>query len=447
MTTTRPPRDWHDLTLGQLDFWQEACAHPGKSVSTVAHVTRLTGVLNRDAFTKAVNRVAAEAEVLSLRFRTCNDGIVRQTVDPAQTPKLRHIDLRQETDPEATALHMMQEDIDLALDLTRDPLSAQWLIQLGAREWLWYCRGHHIFLDGYSMSLIEGRVARLYNAGLSGGDSGPSFLPFADYLQEENRYRAGPCHARDGEFWRNYLDGATDLQVLRKGDEDYPQHPYESCIELAHLVPALRQMAEHLRLGWPDLLTLLSGIWLWSCPGEDRRSPRQPQTIWLPFMGRMGSVSASIPAMVVNILPFRVDVSGSRSLSDQLAIMAEDLRRCRRHGRYRIEQMTSDRRIGEAKRFFFSPLVNVLPFETSELSGCRTERRVLAAGPGDGFNVSFSARNDGSGLALIIEADPALTSAMLFARQVEEFPRFLDNALRQVSERSVDELCACLQPC
>ncbi|MBL3567737.1 hypothetical protein JMM59_22440, partial [Rhodovulum sulfidophilum] len=57
--------------------------------------------------------------------------------------------------------------------------------------------------------------------------------------------------------------------------------------------------------------------------------------------------------------------------------------------------------------FFFSPLVNVLPFDPPEFPGCTARSEVLAAGPGDGFNLTWSARTDGSDLALSIDADPA----------------------------------------
>ncbi|MDB6176385.1 condensation domain-containing protein [Paracoccus sp. Z330] len=444
MNLHSPTATWHDLTLGQLDFWQEACAHPGQPVSTVAHVTRLRGVIDRPALERAINQMSREAQVLSLRFGHDCNGSPKQVIDPRLTPIVQYCDLRQKTDPQAAATELMRADTEAPIDLTRGPLAAQWLLQTDDQEWHWYFRGHHIFLDGYSMALIERRVARLYDAYISAGDLGREFAHFDTFLAEEHSYRNGSRHVRDRQFWQDYLGDANDLKVLRKGDEDYPQAPHEGHVDLQDLVPALRLCSERTGIGWPELLTLLSGIWLWSCPGEDNRLPRQPMTIWLPFMGRLGSVSATIPAMVVNILPFQVRADAQIPLPDLMTTMARDLRKARRHGRYRIEQMTADRGLDSGYRFFFSPLVNVLPFEPPRFKGCDTTREVLAAGPGDGFNLSFAARNDANELSLLVEADPTLTSKKLFARHLHKFPRFLKLALNSDSASTIEDICRTL---
>ncbi len=42
---------WHDLTAGQMDFWEEFQFHPDQPVSTVAHVIAFDGTLDEAAMT------------------------------------------------------------------------------------------------------------------------------------------------------------------------------------------------------------------------------------------------------------------------------------------------------------------------------------------------------------------------------------------------------------
>lgn len=435
MTHHHPQGLWLPLTLAQQDFWEEFRLHPDTAVSTVAHAIELHGVTDPEALARAIRATIAECDIMALQFRLDADGQPQQRIDPGRRPALRQIDLGDQPDGRAQAFALMQADVDAPLDLLTQPLSAQWLLRLGPGHYLWFNRGHHIALDGYGMGLIERRCARLYASHVEDHDPGPPLQPLAAYLAEETDYRASPRHGADGGHWARVLDGTPRPQVLRKGSEDYPTCAHAAEHDLAALRPALVAQAQALGMGWPDLLTALAAIWtaLHVADGSaSRRQDAQGQIalpLWLPYMSRMGSVSMAIPALVVNILPLDLQLHPDESLSVVLARLGARLRQLRRHGRYRIEQIATDQRLEPRSRFFFSPLINVLPFDEARFAGCRTARHVLSNGPGDGFNITIRGDTGAQGLDLCIEADPALTPAADFARMAADLPRFLAAAL------------------
>lgn len=418
---------WMPLTPGQIDFWEEFLAHPGQPVSTVAHLTRIEGAADGTALAEAIGRVLAETDVMALRFAVGPDGWPRQLVDPAARAGLRRIDLRGDPDPEARARALIETDLARPLNLCGGGLGAMWLIRAGDRLWLWYCRGHHIFLDGYAMALIERRVAQLYAHLATGAAPGRPFARLADYLVEEAEYTASQRHGAAQAFWQQRLRAAPPPARLRKGSECYPAQPRSASVDLSHLAGPLRDAARRHRLGWPDLLLALTALWLRAeGPGPGDAGAH---LLWLPLMGRMGSVSASVPAMVLNIVPWHLPPTEGLSRKDALAILAADLAALRRHGRYRIERIAADAGLSPGERFFFSPLVNVMPFDPPVFPGCEARREVLAAGPGDGFNVTITADARAEGLMLHLEADPKLTDAARFRRHATGLPRFLEKAL------------------
>lgn len=425
---------WMPLTAGQMDFWEEFRFHPDQPVSTVAHCLELEGPLDSAALAAAITRTVAEADTLALRFCETADGRVLQRVDPACRPKLTQIDMRHDADPDATAQALMRADLNAPLDLRHQPLSAQMLLRVGARRWLWYCRGHHIILDGFGMALIERRVARLYAQALGQGGGGAAFGRLAGFLHEETAYAASPDCARDRAFWADALAPFRDrLPVLRKGAEDYGTPPLCAGFRAGPEVEsALNAAAARLDTHWADALTLLSAVWL-AChdPG---RSGGGPVPVWLPYMSRMGSLSANIPAMVVNIMPLIVDPRQAQPLPALLAQLGAVLRRQRRHGRYRIEDLARDCGLGAGQRFHFTPLVNVMPFDPPRFAGLTVRRQVLAAGPGDGFNLSFTADARGAGLTASIEADPATQDRALFPRRVAGFQHWLRATVHDLAQ-------------
>lgn len=425
---------WMPLTLAQLDFWEEFRLHPGESVSTVAHAIELRGVTDPQALAGAIEATIAQTDTLALRFALDDDGQPLQRVDPALRPPLRRIDLSGQADGRARALAMMQADVDAPLDLLSQPLAAQWLVELGDGHVIWFNRGHHIALDGYAMGLIEQRCARLYAMAVEGAAPGPDLRPLADYLAEEIDYRASPRHAADGRHWAGVLAACPAPRVLHKGSENYAEAAHEAAHDLSGLRPALMRQAQAAGMGWPDLLTALCAIWAALHLRDGSATPQQDGArvalpVWLPYMSRMGSVAVSVPALVVNILPLDVTLSPAEPLAQTLDRLGARLRQSRRHGRYRIEQIATDHGIGSRSRFFFSPLINVLPFDAPRFAGCAMERHVLSNGPGDGFNITIRGNAEAQGLTLLIEADPALTPAGSFARLSANMPRFLAQAL------------------
>lgn len=421
------------LTLAQLDFWEEFQAHPTAAVSTVAHAVELDGAPDHDALARAITRTIHETDVMALRFTLDHpDQPPRQMLDPGRRPELIRIDLSQDADPRGRAMALMQADVTAPLDLLTQPLAAQWLIRLGPDHAIWYNRGHHIALDGYAMGLIETRCAQLY----ADATAGTPLARFQTYLTEETAYRASPRHATDGQHWRRILAATPAPQVLDKGSEDYPAESLCHEESLEDLRAALLTVATQTGIGWPDLLTALCAAWAvlrlrdGSAAQVQDGEGRVSMPIWLPYMSRMGSVALRIPALVVNILPFDASVLATDSVAQTLTRLAARLRSLRRHGRYRIEQIGADHGLGARQRFFFSPLINVLPFAPARFQGCRTRRHVLSNGPGDGFNITIRGDGEARGLELCLEADPHLTPPAEFARHALSLPAFLRAALQ-----------------
>lgn len=432
---------WMPLTLPQLDFWEEFTFHPDQPVSTVAHFIELTGNVDEAALIRAIEQTIREAEVLSARFRQdAGSDQPKQSCDPEFLPELVREDLRSADDPVARARAAMEADLASQLDLRSDRLSAQALYRVGDDRYLWYIRAHHIIIDGYGLALIEQRCAQLYNHFLGHGDEGPAFHSLADFLEEEERYRKSGLWARDREFWNSYFAGTRGIEVLERGDEDYGEAGLFTSFPLPpDFGDRLRSMAGAADLGWPDLLTLLCALYLVADEGGDDGR----LTLWLPFMSRWGSVGAHLPALLVNILPFQVTVDPGETLEAFLKRSAADLRQQRKHSRFRIEQISKDQALAAGSRYFFSPLINVLPFNAPVFDGCDTRRNILDSGPADGFNLTFRGEEDGSRLTLAIDADPALTSTEDFERHEAEVPAFLMKALSpDLLRRPVGEIIA-----
>src|SRR5699024_7779765 len=155
-----------------------------------------------------------------------------------------------------------------------------------------------------------------------------------------------------------------------------------------------RELANSQRLPWPDVLTTLVALYCQRMTNADN------SIIGVPYMGRFGSRSARVPAMIMNVLPLHVRLDENEPLAALCTTVAGQLQQARRHGRYRSEQLRRDLGLLGGERRLYGPLVNVLPFDHApDFAGLDAHVEVLATGPVD--DITFTFRGDiNAGLSL-----------------------------------------------
>ncbi|MEN5060654.1 amino acid adenylation domain-containing protein [Luteimonas sp. TWI1416] len=410
--------DW-PLTQAQSGLWYAQRLAPDNPAFNTAHALWIDGALDVAAFVRAAEQAAAEAPALSLRMRDTADG-PRMGVDPAHLPPLEVVDLSHLDAPDRAARAAMVRDRDTPVDPTRDRLALQRLYVLGDARFVWYLRVHHLAIDGYGMALLTERALALYGAACGGDDAGAPFAPFAGAIAEDAAYAASDKCGQDAAYWRQTLAGMSAVSGLGAGFAPAAHGCHRLSVGLdADLRAGLLALAQRLEQPWPDVLTALAAEYC-------RRMAGQAEAvIGVPYMGRLGSASARVPAMVMNVLPLRVPAMPGASLAEFVQATARALVRGRRHGRYRGEQLRRDLGLIGGQRRLHGPLVNVQPFyRPPRLHGAQVRLEILGTGPIDDVTIGF--RGDGaSALELEFEANPDLYRADEIAAHAQRLQAFL----------------------
>jgi enterobactin synthetase component F len=414
---------WKPLTEAQSGLWFAQRLDPTNPIFNTAHYVDFHGALYVEAFRAAVDQMAVEAEILSVRFRDQN-GEVGQALDPSHRPLLQIIDVSEAADPLADALAAMQRDHDTPVDLTRDPLAANLLFVVGPQRFLWSLRVHHLATDGFGMGLLANRVAEIYNTDKGGPAVGPGFAPLSNVWSEDAAYRTSDKRTADAAYWRAVMGDAPEVATLAPGKAVTAHSFHRSERILSPEVTArLKARADASRLSWPDVVTVLGAAYVRRFAGVE------DAVIGVPHMARMGSASARVPAMVMNVLPLRLTLDEDAPLDAQLIEASKALIKARRHGRYRSEQLRRDLSLIGGARRLYGPLINVLPFaQPPRFEGLDATLHILGTGPVD--DISFTFRGDASpDLTLEVDANPDLYSAEQTAAHGERLAAFIAAAL------------------
>ncbi|MEC0596264.1 non-ribosomal peptide synthetase DhbF [Bacillus spizizenii] len=396
----------YSLTGAQTGIWFAQQLDPDNPIYNTAEYIEINGPINIALFEEALRHVIKEAESLHVRFGENMDG-PWQMINPSPDVQLHVIDVSSEPDPEKTALNWMKADLAKPVDLGYDPLFNEALFIAGPDRFFWYQRIHHIAIDGFGFSLIAQRVASTYTALMKGQSvTDRSFGSLQAILEEDTDYRASEQYEKDRQFWLDrFADGPEVVSLADRA----PRTSNSFLRQTAYLplsdVNALKESARYFSGSWHEVVIAVSAVYVHRMTGSG------DVVLGLPMMGRIGSASLNVPAMVMNLLPLRLSVSFSMSFSELIQQISREIRSIRRHHKYRHEELRRDLKlIGENHRLF-GPQINLMPFDYGlDFAGAQGTTHNLSAGPVDDLSINVYDRTDGSGLRIDVDANPEVYS-------------------------------------
>ncbi|MGG1243884.1 amino acid adenylation domain-containing protein [Bacillus cabrialesii] len=396
----------YSLTGAQTGIWFAQQLDPDNPIYNTAEYIEINGPINIALFEEALRHVIKEAESLHVRFGENMDG-PWQMINPSPDVQLHVIDVSSEPDPEKTALNWMKADLAKPVDLGNDPLFNEALFIAGPDRFFWYQRIHHIAIDGFGFSLIAQRVASTYASLVKGQSAAArSFGSLQAILEEDTDYRASEQYEKDRQFWLDrFADGPEVVSLADRA----PRTSNSFLRQTAYLplsdVSALKESARYFSGSWHEVVIAVSAVYVHRMTGSE------DVVLGLPMMGRIGSASLNVPAMVMNLLPLRLSVSTSMSFSELIHQISREIRSIRRHHKYRHEELRRDLKlIGENHRLF-GPQINLMPFDYGlDFAGARGTTHNLSAGPVDDLSINVYDRTDGSGLRIDVDANPEVYS-------------------------------------
>ena len=438
--TTRLP-----LVAAQPGIWMAERLSTLPGAWSVAHYVELRGALDPTLLGKAIVAGLQQADTLSLRFEE-EEGEVWQWLAADRTfaePSI--IDLRTAPDPHRAATERMQAD--LAQDLRVDggnPLVCHQLLRVGDDRWYWYQRYHHLLVDGFSFPAITRQIAAIYRAWQRGEATPESpFTPFAEVVDEYQRYAGSEAWQRDKAFWqaqRQALPAPASLSAAPLGGRAAGSDIWRMKLEMN--ADAFRRLAGHAPQCQPaDLALALTTLWL------GRLCNRMDYAAGFIFMRRMGSAALTSTGPVLNVLPLAVHIDAQETLADLAMRLAGQLKKMRRHQRYDAEQIVRDSGKAAGDEPLFGPVLNVKVFDYQlDIDGVQAVTHTLATGPVNDLELALFPDETG-GLSLEILANKARYDEAELRRHVARLTALLaqfaaDPALRcgEAEMLSADEL-------
>ena len=406
----------YPLVAAQPGIWMAEQLSDLPNAWSVAHYVELTGPVDAPLLAKAVAAGMMQADTLRMRFTEDNGEIAQWVDESIILPEPQIVDLRANPDPHAAALAQMQADLNQNLRVdSGQPLAFHLLIQVADNRWYWYQRYHHLVVDGFSFPAITRQIVAIYRA-WSNGEATPEspFTPFAEVVEEYQRYRDSEAYARDGAFWaeqRKQLPPPVSLSSA-------PLPGRAATIDILRLKltadrHAFSQLATASQSQRTDLALALVALWL------ARLTGRMDYAAGFIFMRRMGSAALTATGPVLNVLPLAVNIRAQETLPELAQRLAGQMKKMRRHQRYDAEQIVRDSGRTASDEALFGPVFNVKVFDYQlDIEGVQAVTHTLATGPVNDLEMALFPDEEG-GLSIEILANKQRYDEATLLRHVD----------------------------
>ena len=417
------------LIAAQPGIWMAEALSTLPNAWSVAHYVELNGEINGDLLARAIVMGLNQADTLRMRFSEENGEVWQWLDDSMAIAEPACHDLRGESDPQQAALALMQHDLSQNSRVdSGNPLYCHQLFRVGDNRWFWYQRYHHLLVDGFSFPAITRQISLIYQALVAGETlPEPAFTPFADVVDEYQRYRDSEAFQRDKAFWAEQRKALPSPASLSSAP--LPGRAQSTAIWRLKLTADRRAFAR-LTTSAPqcqpaDLALALVALWL------GRLCGRSDYAAGFIFMRRMGSAALTATGPVLNVLPLGVTLNGQETLPELATRLSGQLKKMRRHQRYDAEQIVRDAGKAAGDEALFGPVFNVKMFDYRlGFADVEAITHTLATGPVNDLELALFPDEEG-GLSLEILANQQrydkATLQQNIARLTSLLQQFADN--------------------
>ncbi|MFD0669870.1 condensation domain-containing protein [Cohnella sp. GCM10027633] len=323
--------EMRQTTHQQRLLWRTVTRRPDLPFMNINIHLQLNGAVDPAGFRDALTRLANEQESLRTSFRE-SDGVLLRQVHAESRIDFDFADIRNES-PDR-----QDEIVRDALDrIYSDPMPLTsalairgCMYRLGDKDFRWIATLNHMAADGQSAYLLLVRCADLFN------DDHSASTPhnFDRFIEEQNRFLAGPHASKQMTFWRRYLEGfdPSDSPSMPTAPEKLSLHRSQLPQE------TIRKLAESGdgSLAHAQIVLKAAFVGLLACAfGHDDVG------VFSILANRSKEFQTTI-GYLANIVIYRTRLDGDPSLQELLALTRASVYQASRHAKLPYLQLFSE---------------------------------------------------------------------------------------------------------
>ncbi|TMO75132.1 non-ribosomal peptide synthetase [Pseudoalteromonas aurantia] len=303
-------------------------------------------------------QVVNEVSLAHKALRMClvnNKGEYHQFVRNVCDVDLRFIDLSKKNMSQEYAFQRAQEEFDEQYQLERTcwrPIVVKYSID----EFVLCIGFHHLFVDGFSISLVLEDIIELLNG--NNVKERPKF-DYLNFIESDAKYLNSKRAERDREFWHQEFNNLPPRLYKPKDgslSKSFPSATKFSSICRGH-IESLQHYSEQNGVGLAHSLIALVVIFI------SKTRALKEVTLGIPVHNRTTAAHKQVVGMFSGLIPLKIELTEDDSFADLAQRVAKKLAKTYRHQKLPISEINSVlKTMSYNRKHIFDVTVSYEPF-------------------------------------------------------------------------------------
>ncbi|WP_069470758.1 non-ribosomal peptide synthetase [Candidatus Marithrix sp. Canyon 246] len=183
----------YPLSSTQKEIWLDQSLSPNIPLYNIGGYLHISGAIDIKLFEQSLNQLIQEYDALRIKLQHSSEGFVVQSIE-------EHIDFKldyQEFSEHPDAMAWMHKQFKQVFKLEGEFLFQFALLKIADNCYYCFNKFHHIIVDGYAISLMNQRLAAIYNQ----ADDETICHSYIDFVKKDQAYFDSDQYIRHQNYW------------------------------------------------------------------------------------------------------------------------------------------------------------------------------------------------------------------------------------------------------
>ena len=347
MTQTMPASSaeqvLYPLTAPQLDIWLDQVLHGDSPLYNIGGYARINGAVDASLMQTAIDQVVNRHDALRIQLvpGSSEHPLPRQRFLGAVSVPMTVHDVSGHDDPQASALALLQENLQTPFSFDRGLLLRADLIKIRENLYYFFVNCHHLIVDGWSFAMIGRAVSQAYTA-LHEQTHNPVTAPsYQAFIEQQVTHKDSAAFQRQRQYWLDKYRTLPEPLLAPRYQSRFGQHLAPSQNHAWRLPRALyNRLAEQAKDSGQGTVfhVMLAALYSYFA----RIEQRDELVIGLPILNRANAAHKATLGLFVGMSPVRLDLGTDLSFAELVGKIALTLKQDYRYQRFPLSELNRE---------------------------------------------------------------------------------------------------------
>ncbi|WP_432401628.1 non-ribosomal peptide synthase/polyketide synthase [Wukongibacter sp. M2B1] len=318
----------YPLTSYQKEIWLEQSLYMDSPIYNTGGYYEILGKIDRQIFQKSIYMLIQETSTLRLRVIQKGEEYY-QKVLPQIEYELPFYDFSKFENSKELCVEWMNKEFIKLFKYDSDLFQFA-LLKASEDHYFFFCRTHHVIIDGWGYALFFKTLVHHYNMlmeGISQWDSLPSYMEF---IPEDQEYLKSKVYQKDIAFWRErYVELPEQLFNRKTNRQELPDCTFTSGRKILTIKRSLyNEMVEFSQEQGSSIFHFVLGVLF---VYFSKMGNHDEMIIGVPILNRRKKEYKQMIGHFVNMIPLKISAGQDISFVELLNQIKSELRKCYRH--------------------------------------------------------------------------------------------------------------------